>query len=273
MPINKIVPSFDEAVADIQDGATVMVGGFATVASCPSMLLEALARRGAKNLTTVSNTGGFGSAIWKIQGYEFVEDVDILNRNHQVKKAIVSAPSSAMLANTLERLVQAGEVEVEKVPLGTLSERVRVAKAGLGAVYIPIGADTVVQEGKETKLIDGRVHLLEYAIKADFALIKAHKADRWGNLIYRGTSRSINETMAGAAKVTIAEVDEIVNLGDLDPEAIVTPGIYVDRVVERPKHAAHAEADEEEGKAVDPRLVESHRKFMEDWKGKPGKED
>jgi 3-oxoadipate CoA-transferase alpha subunit len=163
-------------------------------------------------------------------------------------------------------------VEVEMIPLGTLTERIRLAKAGLGAVYIPVGVGTVVQDGKETKEIDGRLHLLEYAIKADFALIKAHKADRWGNLTYRGTSRSINDNMAGAAKVTIAEVDEIVELGELDPECIVTPGVYVDRVVARSKKLSELEDKKGEDEKADSRLEESHRKYMGTWKGKPGKE-
>lgn len=269
MPINKIVGSFDEAVADIFDGATVMVGGFATAASCPSLLLEALARKGVKNLTTISNIGGFGPDIWAIQGYKFTEDIDILMRNGLVKKAIVSAPSSIMLENNLQRQIRAGEVEVGKVPLGTLTERIRSAKAGIGAFYVPVGAGTVVQEGKETKTIDGRVHLLEYAIHADFALIKAHKADRWGNLIYRKATRTVNETMAGAAKVTIAEVDEIVELGELDSEAIVTPGVYIDKVVKRPRDAAKSKPEDE--KEIDSRFTESHQKFMETWKGRPKK--
>jgi len=272
MPINKIVAGFDEAVADINDGATVMVGGFATVHSTPSMLLEALARKGSRNLTSVSNVGGFGPDVWKIQGCVFAEDIDILHRNGQVKKAIVSALSSAVFGNTLEKRFRAGETEVEKVPLGTLSERIRLAKGGLGAIYIPVGVGTVVEEGKETRVIDGKVHLLEYAIKADFALIKAHKADRWGNLTYRGTSRTANETMAGAATVTIAEVEEIVELGELDPECIVTPGVYVDRVVVRPKDLTEQEIEGGEKKEDDPRVEESYRKFMETWKGKPGKE-
>ncbi len=270
MPINKILANFDEAVADISDGATVMVGGFATVASCPSFLLQALARKGAKNLTVISNTGGFGPDIWAIQGYEVTEDIDILMRNGQVAKAIVSAPSSMLLENNLQRQINAGEVEVEKSPLGTLTERIRSAKAGIGAFYVPVGAGTVVQEGKETRLIDGRVHLLEYAIHADFALIKAHKADRWGNLVYRKATRTVNETMAGAAKVTIVEVDEIVGLGELDPEAIVTPGVYIDRVVKRPQNTDESKTTDE--KEIDPRFTESHQKFMETWKGRPKKE-
>jgi len=275
MPINKIVSGFDEAVADIHDGATVMVGGFATVHSTPSLLLMALARKGPKNLTTISNVGGFGPDVWEMMGVVFSEDIDILHRNGQVKKAIVSAVSSvaAGLENNLLRRFRAGEVEVEKVPLGTLTERIRLAKGGMGAIYIPVGVGTVVEEGKETKVIDGKVHLLEYAIKADFALIKAHKADRWGNLTYRGTSRAVNDTMAGATKVTIAEVDEIVELGELDPECVVTPGVYVDRVVVRPKDRLEPEAEGGEEKAVDPRVAESHRKWMERWDRKPGKED
>jgi len=257
MPINKIVASFDEAVADIQDGAVIMVGGFGTVASCPSLLLEAVARKGVKNITTVSNTTGFGSDVWKLMGHKFAEDMDILVRNGHIKKAIASAPVSTIYENNFERLLRAGKVELEMVPQGTLAERVRAAKAGLGGVYVPVGAGTVVEEGKETKIIDGKKYILELPIKADFALIKAHKADRWGNLVYRGSSRTFNETMAGAAEVTIAEVDEIVELGELDPEVIVTPGLYVDRVVARP--AAVEEEGEEE---ISAEARESHERFL-----------
>jgi len=258
MPINKIVDSFDEAVADIQDGAVIMVGGFGTVASCPSLLLEAVARKGVKNITTVSNTTGFGPDVWKLMGFKIAEDMDVLVRNGLIKKAIVSAPVSALIENTFERKLRAGEVEVEMVPQGTLAERVRAAKAGLGGFYTPVGVGTVVEEGKKTKLIDGQKYILEYPVKADFALIRAHKADRWGNLVYRGTSRTFNATMAGAAKVTIAEVDEIVELGELDPEVIVTPGLYVDRVVARPKEIL---AEEEAEISAEAR--ESHRKYRE----------
>jgi len=257
MPINKIVASFDEAVADIQDGAVIMVGGFGTVASCPSLLLEAVARKGVKNITTVSNTTGFGSDVWKLMGHKFAEDMDILVRNGHIKKAIASAPVSTIYENNFEKLLRAGKVELEMVPQGTLAERVRAAKAGLGGVYVPVGAGTVVEEGKETKIIDGKKYILELPIKADFALIKAHKADRWGNLVYRGSSRTFNETMAGAAEVTIAEVDEIVELGELDSEVIVTPGLYVDRVVARP--AAVEEEGEEE---ISAEARESHERFL-----------
>ncbi|MCX5991711.1 MAG: 3-oxoacid CoA-transferase subunit A [Chloroflexi bacterium] len=257
MPINKIVSSFDEAVADIPDGATIMIGGFGTVASCPTCLLEALARKGIKNLTTVSNTTGFGSDVWKLLGYKFSEDMDILVRNGQIKKSIVAAPVSTIYQNTFEKLLRAGKVEVEMVPQGTLAERIRATRAGLGGVYVPTGVGTVVEQGKEKKVIDGRTYLLELPIKADFALIKAHKADRWGNLVYRRTSRTFNATMAGAARVTVAEVDEIVELGELDPEVIVTPGIYVDRVVVRPKEI------KVDDKPISQEALESNRRMKE----------
>ena len=251
MPINKIVDSFDEAVADIEDGAVILVGGFGTVVSAPSCLLEAVYRKGVKNLTTVSNTSGFGADVWRMQGAPFPEDMDILVRNERLKKAIVSAPVSALYVNNFEKLLRAGKVEIEMVPQGTLAERVRAAKAGLGGVYVPTGIGTVVEEGKEKKVIDGREYLLELPIRGDFALIHAHKGDRWGNLVYRGTSRTFNPTMAGAARVTIAEVDEIVELGELDPEAIVTPGVYIDRVVVRPKVAPAPEAEITDAQALE----------------------
>jgi 3-oxoadipate CoA-transferase alpha subunit len=251
MPINKIVDSFDKAVADIEDGAVIMVGGFGTVVSMPSCLLEALYRKGVKNLTTVSNSSGFGADVWKMQGAPFPEDMDILVRNERIQKAIVSAPVSALYVNNFEKLLRAGRVDIEMVPQGTLAERVRAAKAGLGGFYTPVGVGTVVEEGKEKKVIDGHEYLLEYPIKADFALIHAHKGDRWGNLVYRGTSRTFNPTMAGAAKVTIAEVDQIVELGDLDPEVIVTPGVYVDRVVERPRVSSDAQDEITDAQALE----------------------
>jgi 3-oxoadipate CoA-transferase alpha subunit len=257
MPINKTIASFDEAVADIPDGAVIMVGGFGTVASCPTCLLEALARKGVKNLTTISNTTGFGSDVWKILGYKFAEDMDILVRNGQIKKAIVAAPVSTIYQNTFEKLLRAGKVEVEMVPQGTLAERIRATRAGLGGVYLPVGVGTVVEEGKEKRSIDGRSYLFEYPLKADFALIKAHKGDRWGNLVYRRTSRTFNATMAGAADVTVAEVDEIVELGELDPEVVVTPAAYVDRIVERPKEI------EMEDKPVSQEAIDSHKRYME----------
>ena len=256
MAINKILASFDEAVSDIQDGVTIMVGGFGTVASCPSLLMEALDRKGVKNLTTISNTTGFGSNVWKLMGYKFAEDMDILVRNGRIKKSIASAPVSAIYENNFEKLLRAGKVELEMVTQGTLAERIRANKAGLGGIYTPVGVGTVVEEGKETKIINGKKYILELPLEADFALIKAHKADRWGNLVYKGSSRTFNETMAGAARVTIAEVDEIVELGELDAEEIVTPSVYVDRVVCRPEEYG---GEEEE---IDEQAKASHDKFL-----------
>ena len=255
MPVNKVVASFDEAVADIEDGAVIMVGGFGTVASIASCLLVALDRKGVKNLTTISNSTGFGADVWQLQGAKFPEDMDILVRNGRIKKAIVSAPVSALYVNNFEKLLREGKVEIEMVPQGTLAERIRAAKAGLGGIYVPTGIGTFVEEGKEKKVINGREYILELPIKADFALIHAHKGDRWGNLVYRGTSRTFNPTMAGAATVTIAEVDEIVELGELDPEAVVTPGVYVNRVVARPKEAAPT------GPITDAQAKESRRRY------------
>lgn len=235
-----------------------MIGGFGTVASTASLLLEALVRKGVKNLTTVSNSCGFGKDVWKLMGAKFPEDMDVLVRNNCIKKAIASAPVSAVYQNNFEKKLRAGEVELEMVPQGTLAERIRAAKAGLGGVYTPVGTGTAVEEGKETKIIDGKKYILELPIKADFALIKAHKADRWGNLVYRYSSRTFNGTMAGAAKVTIAEVDEIVELGELAPDEIHTPGIYVDRLVVRPEK--YEEADEAE---ISQDAKESHEKYLE----------
>lgn len=257
MPIDKIVSSFDEAVADIEDGVTIMIGGFGVVVGAPSLLIEAVARKGVKDLTMVSNVTGFGKEVWKNLGFKFAEDQDILVRNGQIKKAIATAPVSAIYENTFERLLRAGKVELEMTSQGTLAERIRAAKAGLGGVYVPVGIGTVLEEGKEIKIIDGKKYILELPLRADFALIKAHKGDRWGNLVYRRASRTFNAVMAGAAKVTIAEVDEIVELGELDPEVIVTPGIYVDRVVARPKEV------EEEEVEISAEVLESYKKFKE----------
>ncbi len=256
MPINKIISSFDEAVADIEDGATIMIGGFGVVAGAPSLLLEAVARKGVKELTMVSNVCGFGKEVWKQLGFKFAEDPDILVRNGQLKKAIATAPVSAIYENNFERLLRAGKVELEMASQGSLAERIRAAKAGLGGVYTPVGIGTVLEEGKEIKVIDGKKYILELPIKADFALIKAHKGDRWGNLIYRRTSRNFNSIMAGAATVTIAEVDEIVELGELDADAIHTPGLYVDRVVARPQTI------EDDDMEISAEARESYEKFQ-----------
>ena len=163
------------------------------------------------------------------------DDGGLLIQNDQVIKTICAFPGTPPpgMRSALHDRHIAGKLEVELVPQGTLAERIRAAKAGIPAFYTPTGPGTIMEEGKETRLIDGKQYVLEYALKADFALIRAHKADRWGNLVYQGTSRNFNGAMAGSAKVTIAEVDYIVELGDLAPEAIATPGIYVDRVAPR----------------------------------------
>lgn len=245
MAINKIVDSFEEAIADIRDGATIMIGYFGHAGDAPCWLIRALAEKGTKNLTIISNMPGWGRTLIPafremvkglIRNPSWWDDAGLLVENGQVRKAVVSWASGMSPAhvNDFEKRYQAGEVELEMVPQGTLAERIRAGKAGIPAFYVPTGAGTVVEEGKEVRVFNGRRHILEHALTADFALIHAHKADRWGNLVYQGTSRTFNATMAGAAKVTIAEVDEIVELGELDPEAVVTPNIYVDRVVARP---------------------------------------
>jgi len=227
MAINKVFASADEAVADIQDGAVILVGGFGPIVSTPSRLLEAVSKLPVKDLTAVSNSGGFGIEVWG------EHDVEVLHRTGQLKKHIVSAPVNQWMENTLEKRFRAGEVEIEMVAQGTLAERIRAAKAGLGGILTPVGIGTELEKGKRMIRVDGRKYLLELAIKGDFAFIRAYKADRWGNLVYRGTSRTFNATMAGAARVTIAEVDEVVDLGELDPEEIVTPAAFVNRVVVR----------------------------------------
>ncbi len=222
MPVNKVVESFDEAVKDIFDGAVILFGGFGTPGGRPQYLIEALLRQGAKNLTFVGNT---------------TIDARDLCANKQIKKGVAAFPvaPSPRYITPFEEQFRQGDVELEMVPQGTLAVRIRANQAGIGAFFVPTGPGTIIEQGKEVRIIDGRPHVLEYPIKADFALIRAYKADRLGNLIYRGTSRTFNATMAGAAKVTIAEVDEVIPPEELDPEAIVTPALYVDRVVVRPE--------------------------------------
>ncbi len=239
MSINKVVKSFDEAVADIFDGAIILMGGFGPANGTPSNLLRALVKQGARNLTLVANTPGYGRPAPGTRAFRKTppdyDDGGLLIQTGQVSKAICAFPGMSRPGMTapLHEKLDAGELEVEMIPQGTLAERIRAAKAGVAAFFIPTGAGTIFEEGKETRVIDGRNNVLEYPLKADFALIRAYKADRYGNLVYQGTSRNFNPVMAGAAKVTIAEVDELVPLGELDPEVIVTPGIYVDRVAVR----------------------------------------
>jgi 3-oxoacid CoA-transferase A subunit len=227
MAIDKVFASANEAVADIHDGAVILVGGFGPIVSTPGKLLEAVSKLPVKKLTAVSNSGGFGIEVWG------EHDVEVLHRTGQLKKHIVSAPVNQWMENTLEKRFRAGEVEIEMVAQGTLAEKIRAGKAGLGGILTPVGIGTELEKRKRMIRVDGRKYLLELAIKGDFAFVRAYKADRWGNLIYKGTSRTFNATMAGAARVTIAEVDEVVEIGELNPEEIVTPGVFVNRVVVR----------------------------------------
>jgi 3-oxoadipate CoA-transferase alpha subunit len=216
--INKIVESMEAAVAGIHDGATVMIGGFGP-AGQPAELIDALIAQGAKDLAIVNNNAGNGET-----------GLAALLKARRVRKIICSFPRQAD-SQVFDALYRAGEIELELVPQGNLAERIRAAGAGIGAFFTPTAYGTDLAKGKETRQIDGRWYVLEYPIHADFALIKATRADRWGNVVYRKTARNFGPIMASAAKCTIVQVDEIVELGDLDPEAIVTPGIYVKRVV------------------------------------------
>ncbi len=238
MTKNKVYSSFAEAVADMPDGATVMIDGFGGAGGMPENLILALRDQGAKELTIIGNTAGIGGTFGVQPGKTYV-DPSVLVQNGQVKKAIASFPVSPSPSRptAFEKLYLEGKAELEMVPQGTLAERIRAAGAGIGGFYTPTGVGTVVEQGKEKRVIDGREMILESPLKADYALIRACKADRMGNLVFRGTSRSFNGIMAPAAQVTVVEVDEIVEPGELDPECIVTPGIFVDRIVLRPGEA------------------------------------
>ena len=219
--IDKIVKTAETAVADVHDGATVMIGGFGT-AGMPSELIDALIAQGARDLTIVNNNAGNGET-----------GLAALLKSKRVRKIICSFPRQVD-SQVFDALYRSGEIELELVPQGNLAERIRAAGAGIGAFFSPTGFGTLLAQGKETRTIDGRDYVLEYPIRADFALIKALRADRWGNLVYRKTARNFGPIMASAATCTIAQVREVVDLGDLDPEAIVTPGIFVSRVVPIP---------------------------------------
>ncbi|GIZ50552.1 3-oxoacid CoA-transferase subunit A [Noviherbaspirillum aridicola] len=216
--INKICESYASALADVRDGATVMIGGFGN-AGMPVQLIDALIDQGARDLTIVNNNAGNGDT-----------GLAALLKAKRVRKIICSFPRQTDSWH-FDALYRAGEIELELTPQGNLAERIRAAGAGIGGFFTPTGYGTMLAEGKETRLIDGRHYVLEYPIHADFALIKALRADRWGNLVYRKTARNFGPIMAMAARCTIAQVDEVVALGELDPEAIVTPGIFVQRVV------------------------------------------
>jgi len=213
--VNKVVANANEAIKDVFDGATIMVGGFG-LCGIPENLIRALVHKGTKNLTTISNNvgvDGFGMGLLLAAG--------------QIRKHIGTYVGENKL---LEQMVLQGKVELDLVPQGTFSERIRAAGAGIPAFFTPTGVGTIVAENKETRAFDGRLYLLEHALKADFAFVKAWKADKQGNLVYRKTARNFNPMMATAAKVTIAEVEHIVEVGELDPDMVHTPSVFVKRI-------------------------------------------
>ena len=216
--INKVVASPEAALADVPDGATIMIGGFGN-AGMPSALIDALIAQGAGNLTVVNNNAGNADA-----------GLAALIAAKRVRKVLCSFPRQADSWH-FDKLYRAGEIELELVPQGTLAERIRAAGAGIGAFFTPTAYGTKLAEGKETRRIGDRDYVLEYPIHADFALIKADRADRWGNLTYRMSARNFAPIMASAAKCSVVQVREIVELGGIDPEVVVTPGIFVKRVV------------------------------------------
>ncbi|WP_434090367.1 3-oxoacid CoA-transferase subunit A [Micromonospora avicenniae] len=210
-----------EAVAGIPDGATVMIGGFGT-AGQPVELIDALIASGATDLTVVNNNAGNGDV-----------GLAALIRTGRVRKIVCSFPRQRDSWH-FDQKYRAGEIELELVPQGNLAERIRAAGAGIGAFYTPTGYGTSLADGKETRVIDGRSYVLEYPLRADYALVKAYRADELGNLVYRKTARNFGPIMAAAATTTIVQVEEVVPIGELDPEIIVTPSIYVDRIVRVP---------------------------------------
>jgi 3-oxoacid CoA-transferase subunit A len=218
--INKVVASAEEAVRDVHDGATLVVGGFG-LCGIPENLIAALVKKGVRDLTVVSNNCGVDD--WGL---------GLLLRTRQIRKMV----SSYVGENAeFERQFLSGELEVELVPQGTLAERMRAGGAGIPAFYTPAGAGTLVAQGKETRAFDGRDYLLERSVVGDFSLVAAWKADRMGNLVYRKAARNFNPMAASAGKISIAEVEELVEVGSLDPEGIHTPGVFVRRVVVAPR--------------------------------------
>ena len=222
--INKITASVAEALADIPDGSIIMIGGFGG-AGQPAELIDGLIAQGARDLTVVNNNAGNGET-----------GLAALLKAGQVRKIVCSFPRQAD-SQVFDGLYRSGKLELELVPQGNLAERIRAAGAGIGAFFSPTGYGTELAKGRETREINGRMYVLEMPIHADVALIKAEAGDRWGNLVYRKAARNFGPIMASAAKVTIASVHDIVELGALDPEAVVTPGIFVQRIVKVPRSA------------------------------------
>jgi len=215
--VNKVVRDARDAVADVQDGATIMMGGFG-LCGIPENLISAIRDKGVRDLTVISNNAG-------VDGF----GMGLLLENRQVRKMISTYVGENQL---FEKLVLSGELEVELVPQGTFAERIRAGGAGIPAFFTPTGYGTLVADGKETRDFGGRMYVLERAITADFAFIKAWKGDTWGNLIYRKTARNFNPVMATAARVAIAEVEHLVDLGQLEPDSVHTPATYVKRIFE-----------------------------------------
>lgn len=217
MSMNKVFANADEAVADINDGATIMVGGFG-LCGIPENLIRALVKKAVKNLTTISNNVGvdeFGLGLMLYAGQIRAHKGSYVGEN-----------------KLLEEMVLTGKIDLELIPQGTFAERIRAGGAGIPAFFTPAGFGTVVAEGKETREFDGRPYVMEHALKADFALIKAWKGDRWGNLVYRKTARNFNPMMATAAKITIAEVEHLVEPGEIEPDQVHTPSVYVKRILQ-----------------------------------------
>ena len=244
--MNKVVPDIDAAIADIEDGAMIAIPGF-FACGVPRDLIDALIRKGTKDLTLTCGCGPLLGAA---------NELTTMVKNGQLKKVIDSyglfRSASKGMQDPFEQAVRAGEIEFEVYPMGTMAEKYRAGGAGIPAFYTPTGYGTVVAEGKEIRWFDDRPYLMEHAIKADYAFVRAYKADGTGNLVYRGTQRQFNPIMAMNASITIAEVDEVVEAGELDPEGIVTPGIFVNRIVkvkEDPGFPRHLETSFGVGRA------------------------
>jgi 3-oxoacid CoA-transferase subunit A len=224
--MNKVVANADEAIHDIPDGSTIMIGGFG-LCGIPENLIQALVRRGTRNLTTISNNVG-------VDGY----GMGLLLAAGQIRRHVGSYVGENRL---LEQMVLEKKIDLELAPQGTFSERIRAGGAGIPAFFAPSGVGTLVAENKETRDFDGRTYVMERALKADFAFVKAWKGDKWGNLIYRKTARNFNPMMATAAKVTIAEVEQLVEVGELEADLIHTPSIYVQRILQGERYEKRIE--------------------------------
>jgi 3-oxoacid CoA-transferase subunit A len=224
--MNKVVRDAADAIADVHDGASIMLGGFG-LCGIPENLIKALRLKGSKNLTIISNNAG-------VDG----RGAGLLLETRQVRKIIATYVGENKL---FEELALSGELEVELVPQGTFSERMRAGGAGVAGFYTPTGYGTVIAENKETREFDGRMYILERGLTADFAFVKAWKGDKWGNLVYRKTARNFNPVMATAGRVTIAEVEQLVGVGDLEPDSVHTPAIFVQRIVQGPQYEKRIE--------------------------------